>query len=252
MSSFEEEFRRVQPTLQKWIAFLLMGKKVEIRNTGNFVPEGPSIIVGNHCGAAKDVATVLRIVPRPVFFTANRDIFSQETFDALIRKHLRRHLGDLGLAVNTLLRPLKMSLVRFVSTNISKVGTIPVDLAAGKADTRRRIQEYLKKGRAIIALQGRGRVHPGAPHPYVSRFRPGTSAIAHNLFEEAGLSVPVTPLAIYGTQKPWLVPGTIKVNVGEPMFIKDYFAGPSNDIVERFRQALEVRVKDLFLDLLRD
>jgi hypothetical protein len=36
------------------------------------------------------------------------------------------------------------------------------------------------------------------------------------------------------------------------MFIKDYFAGPSNDVVERFRQALEVRVKDLFLDLLRD
>jgi 1-acyl-sn-glycerol-3-phosphate acyltransferase len=252
MKDFEEEYRRVQPTLQKWISFILLGKKIEIRKTENFLSEGPTIIVGNHCGAAKDVAVVLRIVPRPVFFTANREIFTQGDFDALIRKHLLRHLGDFGLAANILLKPVKIAFIRFVTTNINKVGTIPVDLRAGREDTRRRIQQYLKKGRAIIALQGRGRVHPKDPHPYISRFRPGTSAIAHSLFDECGLSVPITPLAIYGTQIPWLVPGTIRVNVGEPMFVKDYSRGSCNEVVERFRNALEVRVKALFLDLLKD
>jgi len=252
MQNFEEEYRQVQPTLKKWISLILLGKKIEIRRPENFVAEGPTIIVGNHCGAAKDVATVLRIVPRPVFFTANREIFTQGDFDALIRKHLRRHLGDFGLATNILIKPLKIAFIRFVTTNITKVGTIPVDMRAGREDTRQRIQHYLRKGRAIIALQGRGRVHPKDPHPYISRFRPGTSAIAYSLFDGCGLSVPVTPLAIYGTQKPWLVPTTIRVNVGEPMFIQDYSRGTADEIVERFRNALELRVRALFLDLLKD
>ena len=87
----------------------------------------------------------------------------------------------------------------------------------------------------------------------MSRFRPGTSAIAFSLFEERGVSVPVTPVAIFGTQKPWLVPATaIRVSVGEPMYVGDFVHGSSNEVVERFRRALETRVKALFLDLIRD
>jgi len=252
MDTFEEQYNRVQPALKKWISFLLLGKKLEVRNPGNFVAGGPTLIVGNHCGAARDVAVVLSIVPRPVYFTANSEIFSQEAFDSLIRRYLLRHLGEFGLTVNALVKPLKMSFIRFVSTNINKVGSIPVDLKSGKMETRRRIQEYLEKGRAVIALQGRGHVFPRDPHPYVSRFRPGTSAIAFSLFEERGVSVPVTPVAIFGTQKPWLVPATIRVSVGEPMYVGDFVRGSSNEVVERFRRALEARVKALFLDLIRD
>ncbi len=252
MASFEEEFQKTLPTLQRWISFLLLGKKIEVRGAGNFIREGPNIIVGNHCGAFKDISVVFRTVPRPVFFTANRDIFTGAEFDALIRKHLRRHLGGLGLTLDTLLRPLKQALIRFVSTNIAKVGTIPVDLREGREDTRRQIQSYLEKGRTVIALQGRGRVQVRDPHPYVSAFRPGTAAIAYNLHHETGLSVPVTPLAIYGSQKPWLVPGTIRVNVGAPMYVREHIGGAADDVVERFRQALELRVKFLFLELLKD
>jgi 1-acyl-sn-glycerol-3-phosphate acyltransferase len=252
MSTFEEELWKVQPTLQRWISFLLLGKKIEIRGASRFIREGPSLIVGNHCGAFKDIGVVIRSVPRPVFFTANRQIFTREDFDALIRKHLVRHLGDFGIALNALLKPLKGALIRFVTKNIGKVGTIPVDLKEGREDTRRQIQRYLEQGRAVIALQGRGRVQVRDPHPYVSQFRPGTAAIAHNLYLETGISVPVTPLAIYGSQKPWLVPGTIKVNVGEPLFIRDHMGAAANDVVERFRSALEVKVKALFLELLKD
>ncbi len=208
--------------------------------------------MGNHCGAFKDVAVVFKSVPRPIFFTANREIFSHEDFDALIRKHLVRHFGEFGIALNSLVRPLRDALVRFVSTNIGKVGTIPVNLRAGRNDTRLQIERYLEKGRAVIALQGRGRVQARDPHPYVSRFRRGTSAIAYSLYREAGISVPVTPLAIYGSQKPWLVPGTIKVNVGEPMYIRDQIGAAANEVVERFRRALEVRVQALFLELVKD
>jgi 1-acyl-sn-glycerol-3-phosphate acyltransferase len=252
MGTSEEELQKILPTLQKWISFLLLGKTIDVRGGGHFVRQGPSLIVGNHCGAFKDIGVVIRSVPRPIFFTANKLIFIPEDFDALIRKHLVRHLGDLGITLNALLKPLKGALIRFVTKNIAKVGTIPVDLQEGREDTRRQIQRYLELGRAVIALQGRGRVQVRDPHPYVSRFRPGTAAIAHNLYLESGILVPVTPLAIYGSQKPWLVPGTIKVNVGEPMFVRDHIGAAANDVVERFRSALEARVKALFLELLKD
>ena len=247
-----EDYQKGVSILKRWISFLLLGKKIDIRRGANFVREGPNLIVGNHCGAFKDVAVIFRTVPRPVFFMANRAIFTQTEFDALIRKHLRRHLGDFGLAANALLKPLKRSLIKFVSTYCNRVGFIPIDMRGGREDTRRQIQRYLEKGRAVIALQGRGRVQVRDPHPYVSEFRPGTAAIAFNLLHESGLSVPVTPLAIYGSQKPWLVPGTIKVNVGEPMYVREHIGGSEEDVVERFRRALELRVRALFLELLKD
>ncbi len=252
MATFEEELQRIQPALQRWLSILLLGKKIEVRGAGHFVREGPNIIVGNHCGAFKDVAVVIRSVPRPVFFTANKQLFTRDEFNALIQKHLARHLGGFGLALNSVLRPVKSALVRFVSTNIGKVGSIPVNLAAGREGTRLQIRRYLEAERAVIALQGRGRVIPSDPHPYISRFLRGTPAIVYTLYSEAGLSVPVTPVAIFGSHKPWLVPGSIRLNVGEPMYVGEFGGGPAGDVVEKFRSALEVRVKALFLDLLKD
>ncbi len=252
MATFEEELQKIQPALQRWLSILLLGKTIEVRGAGHFVREGPNIIVGNHCGAFKDIAVLFRSVPRQIFFTANKQIFDQDEFNALIRKHLARHLGGFGLALNSMLRPIKGALVRFVSTNIGKVGSIPVNLAAGREGIRLQIRRYLEAERAVIALQGRGRVIPSDPHPYISRFLRGTPAIAYTLYSEAGLSVPVTPVAIFGSHKPWLVPGRIKLNVGEPMYVGEFAGGLAGDVVEKFRSALEVRVKALFLDLLKD
>lgn len=250
MPTFEEELRRFEPLIRKLTFLALLGKKVEVKRPENFVTEGPNIIVGNHSGSYKDVAIILKYVPRPVFFTANKMIFTKEEFDFLIRKHLRRHLKDFGLVVNSALKPLKYLFVRYFSANIAKVGTIPVDLYSSKREALQKCLEYLQKGRAIIALQGRGRVHPRAAHPYVSPFRRGVSILAYLLYQENGVAVPVTPVAMFGTHIPFLVPGKIRVHVGEPMRITGYLGSGFEETVERFRDALETRVKSLFLDLI--
>jgi 1-acyl-sn-glycerol-3-phosphate acyltransferase len=251
MDAFEQEYLRAQPALQKWVSFLLFQKKIEVRQTQNWIKEGPNIIIGNHCGSFKDVATIFRVAPRVIFFTANKDIFNQDDFNRLILKHLKRHLKDFGPVLHMMTRPLRTALIRFVTTHITKVGTIPVDLEGGKREAMGLCQEYLEQGRAIIALQGRGRVRPRDPHPYVSPFRRGTAILAYNLLSERGISVPVTPLAMHGTQAPWIVPGSIGVNIGAPMFISDYLKAGLVESVENFRNALETRVKALFIDLIR-
>jgi hypothetical protein len=58
-------------------------------------------------------------------------------------------------------------------------------------------------------------------------------------------------LAFFGTQTPVFIPGKIKVNIGEPMYIADYMADGFAASVEKFRAAMERRVKDLFMELIK-
>jgi len=249
--SFEQEYERFRPMIRRLSNFALIGKKIEVWGEENFVRQGSNIIVGNHSGSFKDVATLFRIVPRPIFFTANKNIFKRQELNFLFRKHLKRHMKSLGLFVNLMLTPLKFLFVEYVSSNIAKIGTIPVDLDRRRREAIERCQEYLLQGRAIIALQGRGRVHGRDPHPYIRKFRKGSSIMAYNLLTRYGISVPVTPLALYGTHIPFPVPKTVIVNVGKPMQIKDYLKGGEEETIENFRSALETRVKTLFAEALK-
>lgn len=251
MPNLDEELKRFEPMIRRLSNFSLLAKKIEVKGRENFVKEGPNIIVGNHIGSYKDVATLLKIAPRPIFFTANKMIFNRDEFSFLIQKHLRRHLKNFGLFLNLMLNPFKSLFVHYISSNLAKVGTIPVDLYRRKREAIEQCQEYLRKGRAIITFQGRGRVFDKDPHPYVKPFKRGTSIIAYDLYRKDGINVPVTPLSIFGTQVLFLVPMTIKVNVGGPMYITDYLVDEVSETIERFKNALEARVKSLFLESLK-
>lgn len=253
MATYEEELKKLEPLIQRVSSFALLGKKIEVEGEENFIKNGPNIIVGNHIGSYKDGATLFKVVKRPFFFTANKMIYSRKEFNFLIRRHLKRHLKRFGLFLDVLLNPLKSLFVQVVSTNIAKVGTIPVDLYDGKRLAIERCQEYLKKGRAIIALQGRGRVKKKESHPYVTSFKRGSSIIAYNLYKNDGISVPVTPLAFFGTHIPFMIPAKIRINVGYPMYIRDYMREEEEEemAIEKFRKALEERVKSLFLEIIK-
>ncbi len=251
MKTFEEEYKRFEPVIKRLVNLSLLGKKIIVKGEENFVRKGPNIIVGNHCGSFKDIATLFKIVPRPIIFTANKMLFNKDEFNFLIKKHLQRHLKNLGFFLNVVLYPLKSYLVNYISTNIGKVGTVPVDMIQRRGTALKPCQEHLKKGRAIVALQGRGRVMKGEENPYVSRFKRGTCIISYNLYKEEGIKVPVTPLALYGTQAPYIIPSVIKVNVGAPMYITDYLSDNLSLAINQFREALEKRVKTLFYELIK-
>lgn len=253
MPTVEEELNRFQPVIRFLSTLSLAGKKVVVWNEGNWVLQGPNLIVGNHIGSYKDVATLFRCVPRPIFFTANKEIFDKQTLYLLIRRYLKRHLKDFGWTVDRLITPLKALFADYISTNIGKIGTVPVNLnpqvKTGEAIIR--CEEVIRSGRALIALQGRGRVQKKAANPYVDAFRRGAAYMAYDLFTKNKLSVPVTPIAFYGTQTPVLVPGRVTINVGRPMFIADHAVRSKDETIERFRVAVEARVKELFFEIIR-
>jgi 1-acyl-sn-glycerol-3-phosphate acyltransferase len=251
MTSVEAELKKIRPQIEKLCDFLLIGKKVEVLGQRNIVSKGPNIIVGNHCGTFKDGAIIWKIVSRPIFFTANRMIFNKDELTVLVKQHFQSHLKSFGYFLNLALYPITSRLINFVSSALPRAGTIPVDLTRQKKLAIEKCQEYLKKGRAIIALQGNGQVEKNDPNPYVSPFRKGPSILSYNLYTEENIPVAVTPLAFFGTQSPIFIPGKIKVNIGEPMYIADYMAEDFASSVEKFRAAMERRVKNLFRELIK-
>lgn len=249
MPSFEEELKKFKPVINRLTNLALIGKKIEVKGKDKFIHEGPNIIVGNHVGTFKDIAVLFKVIPRPIFFTANKMIFDVDEFNQLIKKHLVRYLKSFGLFVDLYLRPLKAYFVRYIATNISKVGTIPVDLYQKKRLAIRKCEQYLREGRAIVALQGRGRILKQAKNPYVPPFRYGVPVMAYNLYHQDNINVPVTPVAIFGAHIPFGFPGTIKINVGSPVYITECIKSDFSHSVECFRQLLEERVRKLLLEI---
>lgn len=247
----ETEYRRFLPRIERLCRFGLAGKTIEVIGRENFVRRGPSLLIGNHIGSYRDVATLFLTAGRPLFFNANAQLFTRSELAAVVRKHLKRHMGRTGLFLAFLLKPYVSLFVDYVSSNIARIGSIPVYLLSGKREAVERCQEYMRLGRAVVSLQGRGRVDLRAPNPYIWPFGRGIAFIAYDLLEREGLHVPVTPLAFFGTQVPWLVPATIRLNVGEPMYARDFLGVGRDASVLRFKAALEARVLELFRDILR-
>lgn len=253
MTRFERDFRRIEPKARLIFNTTLAAKKVVVRGRENFIADGPTLIVGNHCGNFKDVAAIFRAVPRYIQFTANQMIFDQASLNFIVRRHLVRHLGGFGIVLNALLYPIRKTVGGFISANVGRVGTIPVNMYGqeGKRGAIGIFQDYLRQGCALVSLQGRGRVMPADPNPYVRPFGRGIAIVACGLEAESGLSVPVTPVAIYGAQRPWIIPGRILINAGPPLYARDHLDGDFDASVVRFKAALETAVQGLFFDLIR-
>ncbi len=251
MDLYEKKFARLKPKVLKLSRFSLFGKKVMIQGLENFPLRGPTIVVGNHIGSYKDIAVLFLMAPRQIHFTANRQIFTRDAFHSLIRSHLKRHLKEFGLLLDVALRPLKVPFVNFIADNIEAVGSIPVDLLKGRSDALSKCAKFLRDGRAVVLLQGRGRVNPRDSYPYASPFRRGPAILCFNMYRSEGLEVPVIPVAMYGTHWPWVTPGTIKVRVGPPLFVSQYLEGDFSRTISRFRDAMEKRVRIMLYELIK-
>lgn len=249
--TFEEELDRLGKPIRRLTDLALFPKKVVVRGEENWIREGPNIIVGNHIGSYKDVGLLFRVVPRPIFFTANEDIFNYQTFSTLVGRHLNRHLRNFGPLVHMLFKPFYIYVVNYISSNIRRIGTIPVNLDGSRMDAVRKCEALLRQGRAVIALQGHGRVQPREPNPYVKVFRRGPSVMAYELYTQEGISVAVTPLSFFGTHLLWGVPARVRVNVGPALYVKDHLGGDARETIENFRRAQEETVTRLFLESIR-
>lgn len=251
LNDVDEAYVRLRNVIDLLCRASLLMKRTNVQGGENFVRTGGTIIVANHVGSFKDIAVLLRAVPRRVFFMANERLFSPAAFRGLVRAHLLRHLKGVGAAADLLLTPMTSWFVRTISGNIARIGTIPVDLERRTARAFAICRSYLMEGRAIISLQGMGIIQQEQSHPYVPSFRSGPARLAYDLYEKERLEMPVIPLAIHGAHLAWAVPSKIEVRVGEPMYVSHYWERDRERSVKRFQRGMEAAVRKLVGEMIR-
>jgi 1-acyl-sn-glycerol-3-phosphate acyltransferase len=124
-------------------------------------------------------------------------------------------------------------------------------LIHGKTEALQRCRDFVLEGRAVVMLQGRGRINPRDPYPFVSDFRHGPAVLCAEIFRDHGIDVPVVPIAMYGTHLPWVVPGKVKIWVGRPLRVSDYWEDDTSESISRFRSAMEERTRGLIYRLVK-
>ncbi|MBU1198295.1 MAG: hypothetical protein KKF46_04470 [Nanoarchaeota archaeon] len=247
-------------------AFALCGDILSWEGAENKVKKGANLIVANHPGAHKDIASLIALYQRQLFFLANKEIFVQGDFDKLIRNYVNlicrkklRYLSDIAASnFNFLSAPLRLYVSKFISSRIDDVGSIPVSLRKNNGNSiyKQIVEQYLLNDLAVVFMQYNRKDRPSKfdiNNQEVREFTYGAPKTAYEMLMKHDMNVPVTPISIKGTSGFWLKPfGKVKVNIGEPLFVKDYYTtssgGSERRTIFEFKNALEKRVVDLYHD----
>ena len=240
----------------------LMFHKCYYHGLENKREKGRNIIVANHRGDEIDIAALMRLYDRRLYFAARKELFNQKDFIALGERELRRgrRKGESIWAEMkvTFFKPFTVLAANYFPKRIKRVGCIPVDIYnSNKGTVRKKIEEYLKddkEQKAVILLQGAENREKSCFHPYINKFRRGSAVIAYMMYRKHGLDIPITPISIYGSERASLQEmlslkkKPLFVNIGEPMFISDFVH--EKKPVDSFNTALEQRIAELLQESL--
>ncbi|MBW2990483.1 hypothetical protein KY348_02130 [Candidatus Woesearchaeota archaeon] len=262
-----EKARKIYDKKARPVAsFAIVENRFSWKGAKNKVEEGLNIVVSNHPGAHKDIASLIALYLRQLSFLANQEIFTQSEFDKLIRNYVKEFCDDkfkkvllakvISDSLNLLLTPIRLLIVNYISPKMADSGTIPVSIRKknGNSDYKQIVESYLLNDLAVVFMQHNKNRKPSSYDPRnheIREFTYGAPKAAYDLLMNHDINVPVTPISIKGTSGFWFKPfGQIKVNIGEPMFIKDYLTGLTSSSERRtlyeFKNALEKRVVELY------
>jgi len=167
----------------KALAFFLLrvGFLIEVRGRRHVPKEGGVIVVSNHC-SNMDPVIVGAVLPRKLYYMAKEELFK----------------------------------IPFLRKLITSLGAFPVKRGEGDVKALSKVAELVRSGNAVLLFPEGSRSEDGR----VGKFMHGASYVALRT------GAPVLPVAIKGSFEAmprgssFPKPTRIKVEVGEPMFIR--------------------------------
>ncbi len=240
----------------------VVGNGLSWNGLKNKVEKGPNLIVANHPGIYKDIGLLIALYQRQLFFLANKEIFTKKDFDKLIRNSVnmicKKNFPSFGLSIgnnfNFFSSALRLGIVKYVSSRIADVGSIPVSINGKNSNSgyKQIVEKYLLNNLAVVVMQPNKDENVSRYDKYnkeIKEFRYGASKIAYNMKTKYDLDIPVTPISIKGTSGFFFEPlGRIKVNIGEPIYISEKKYWEKANPVKNFKEGLEQIVVELYHD----
>jgi len=231
------------------LSLILLPRGISVKGRQNKIEKGANIIVANHPTDVADVAALVRLYPKQLYFIANSDHFYPSKLNWHIRKQIKRNYSILS----PFLLPITSSVIyksflNSFSRSIKEIGSIPIDVrgnSMGNGDFIRISKQYLLDNLPLVFLQFNLRNAPSEYDPTNKEIKPflmGAPKLALKVFEEYNMDIPITPISIKGTSKFSMAP--IKMNIGAPIYPSAYIN--KEKPAEFLRQDLEKKVVELY------
>jgi 1-acyl-sn-glycerol-3-phosphate acyltransferase len=252
-TNFDEQHRRhLYDTIARPISgFFIAKNRLRWNGIENKLEKGANIIVANHPVWQEDIAVLISIYLRQLYFTANKEVFDKKEFDALIIRAIKKTFGKAtGSNINFFSAPFRKRFAKFIAANIGAVGTIPVNIyGTNHSSWLKTAAQYLLEDKAVVFPQ----YHKGHPLSEYAKaegikrfdnFKYGAFKLAHYMLQEHNKDIPLTPISIKGAKHISFPLTKIKVNIGEPHYISE--CCNERDPVVAFKENIEKRVVELY------
>jgi 1-acyl-sn-glycerol-3-phosphate acyltransferase len=243
--------------------FIPLSRSLKITGSKNIIEGGPNLIVANHPGIGRDVASVVLSYRRRLHFLAAHYLFDEEQF---LQEHIRPALGEPLFRV---LYPIARQFASFLVRQMHDFEMIPINreyhgdrrkLVANLREALEKVKQYLLLERAVvifplrynlidaISLKIITRRRPSKFNPAIQQIGSTVAKIVYELWHTNRLDVPVTPIAIASAEG--LNPlREIRVNIGKPLRIGESLdRQPVSNPIVFFTEILERALGELLVD----
>ncbi len=231
------------------LSLILLPRGISVKGKQNKIEEGANIIVANHPTDVADVAALVRLYQKQLYFITNSDHFYPSKLNWHIRKQIKRNCS----IFSPFLLPITSSVVyksflNFFSKSIKEIGSIPIDVRGNgiyNGDFIRISKQNLLDNLPLVFLQFNLKNIYSEYDPTNKEIKPfliGAPKLALKVFEEYNMNIPITPISIKGTSKFSVAP--IKVNIGTSIYPSTYVN--KEKPAEFLRQDLEKKVVELY------
>lgn len=91
---------------EKFVFWFIPFDNMIVFNSQNKLEEGPNIIVANHPGVGRDIAGLIKLYDRQLFFTPEKTFFSEECMKSELGVYFQRHFGKAEKFIETITKPI--------------------------------------------------------------------------------------------------------------------------------------------------
>lgn len=243
--------------------FIPFKRSLKVIGTENIIESGSNLIVANHPGIGRDIASVVLSYRRRLHFLAAHYLFDETQF---LQEHVRPALGE---TLYRLLYPVARQFASFLAHQMHELEMIPINreyhgdrrkLVTNLREALEKVKQYLLLERAVVIFPLRYNLidaisrkiiisrEPSKFNPEIQQIGSTVAKIVYELWHTKRLDVPVTPIAIASAEG--LNPlRKIWVNIGKPLRIGEaiYQQRVSNPIVF-FTEVLEKALGELLVN----
>jgi len=254
----EQEREFYNEKAHEYSQIFLSFNTIEYYGLEKIIREGPAIISPNHVGSAKDILTLVDIFleeDTQIFFATREDMFNSQEWYNVCKAHLKKHLRIFSHLVPD--KRVK-EFAKNTGPYLERLGMIPFDIQNKKNNLKsiRAVEQYLTEyGRKVVVFQFDKEKRKTDKHSLFHGANKGTAFMAHRVYKNHGIVVPVYPTGILGSHGlvPWDYMITtfkrkpIRVSFGDPLEITSYLN--EKNPVKAMTSALDASIWRTLVDL---